>query len=993
MFELHTLLLVTCGYLAIIFIVAFAAENQWLPDKLLNHPLIYTLSLGGYIGTWAVYGVFGQALTGGYTFLAYYFGTSALFIFAPLILQPLLSLSRTYQLSSIADLFSFRYCSQWAGILVTLGTLIAILPIMALQINAIAESASFLHNFSPENADAASRALSILFCSIITLFTIRFGSRHINVNVRHEGLIVAIAFQALIILLIFLALGCIAIYTVFGTPVELESWLYANPERLELLNQSLVSNSPRTLVLIFFAAAVAFPHMYHLAIAENRNPKSLNYASWAFPLYLLLLSLPILPILWASVATDSHDSGYFFTLALGTITSTPSLSILAYICGMAAASASMMVIIISVASMCLNHLVLPFFPPHKKNNTYKWLRLVKSLLMIALVVISYLSYEIIKSLTAFNAFGFAAYTAAFQFLPGILAVFYWPKGNRIGLISGLIVGFTAWGVTILLPIISTNALGLDILIQTLFSLNESDHSFAAAITCLGINMLTFGGVSLFTKTNEEQRTAAKICTQDDLNRPMLQHLSLNSADQFIEKLSDIIGTDAADREVHNALTELNMTIAESRPFALRLLRRQLESNLSGLFGPTVARQIVTEYLPYQKSLDETTAKEDIQLIEHHLENYQSHFTGLAAELDNLRRYHRNTVEHLPLGVCTLNDEQEILMWNKSMEQLTGITTSSIVGSPVTSLNEPWPSFFTEFLVSDESQSHKQQLSIDGTTRWFSLHKTTLPEKPTNSENKTILLEEVTALIKLEQELLHNERLASIGRLAAGVAHEIGNPITGIACLAQNLKYDSDSPEINEAAKDILTQTERVTRIVQSLVNFSHAGTHSTQFQAEAVNLHLCADDAIHLLSLDQRIIVDNIHNNINKQHIVEADTQSLLQVFINLLKNSLDACNDNSDDADTNISIILESAEHDHTVELKITDNGPGIPKNLQEHIFDPFYTTKDPGEGTGLGLSLVYGIIEDHYGQIQVISPIDSNSDSGTSFIIHLPKALSAKK
>ena len=114
----------------------------------------------------------------------------------------------------------------------------------------------------------------------------------------------------------------------------------------------------------------------------------------------------------------------------------------------------------------------------------------------------------------------------------------------------------------------------------------------------------------------------------------MQQLSLDSANQFIDKLGEIIGFETAAREVHDALNVLNMKIDESRPFALRLLRRQLESNLSGLFGPTVANQIVSEQLPYRSKLNDV-AREDIQLIEHQLENYQTHFTGLARELDNL----------------------------------------------------------------------------------------------------------------------------------------------------------------------------------------------------------------------------------------------------------------------------------------------------------------------------------------------------------------------
>src|SRR5690606_1721542 len=131
-------------------------------------------------------------------------------------------------------------------------------------------------------------------------------------------------------------------------------------------------------------------------------------------------------------------------------------------------------------------------------------------------------------------------------------------------------------------------------------------------------------------------------------------------------------------------------------------------------------------------------------------------------------------------------------------------------------------------------------------------------------------------------------LASIGRLAAGVAHEIGNPVTGIACLAQNLKYDSDKPEVAITAKDIITQTQRITRIVQSLVNFSHTGSHRQDFIPVQVNLFACADDAIHLLSLDKQSPAHVIDNRIAPELDVAGDPQLLLQVFLNLLKNALD---------------------------------------------------------------------------------------------------------
>ena len=973
MTELYPLLLASSLFMGLVFLIAFAAEKLWIPQKILHHPLVYTLSLGGYIGAWSVFGVFELASANGYTFLAYYVGTSILFLFSPLLLQPLLNLSRTHQLSSLADLFSFRYCSQSAGMLVAAGTLIAVMPLMALQINAVAESSTFLQNLNAPREDI-SRAMAILFCTVIAFFTVRFGSRHINTSMKHEGLIAAIAFQSLVKLLLLLFLGFIALFYIFGSPAELESWLAGNPDKLAAMNASS-SNNQRTLMLIFAAATLAFPHMYHLAFTENRDPKSLRYASWAFPLYLLLLSLPVLPILWASIVTDSHDRPYFYLLQLGEVTATPFFTILAYLCGLAAASASMMVITIAVASICLNHLILPFHPLHTHKNTYVWLRRIKSLLMCGLLLLAYFSYELISQTGSADQFDFAAYTAAFQFLPGILAVVFWPKGNDKGVIAGLSAGFSCWGILIALPIISPE-----------FRLPFWEYqAMESAITSLGINMFVFGLVSLLTTTGEEQKSVARNCAQDDLGRPVYRQLSLHSVPQFISRLAEVIGEETARREVTLALTRLNMSGDENRPFALRLLRRQLESNLSGLLGPTVARQLVSEQLPYCET-DSGTEKDDIQLIEHQLESYHSHFTGLAAELDNLRRYHRNTVERLPLGVCTLNDNREILMWNHSMQKLTGIAEKEVIGSSIQAIPQPWHSLFLEFLQGNGEQQQQQILFEQG-IRWFSLHKTHEAGGGSTSGNQTLLMEEVTETVMLEKELLHNERLASLGRLAAGVAHEIGNPVTGIACLAQNLKYDSDKPEIAEAARDILTQTERISRIVQSLVNFSHAGNHSRQL-AEPANLYQCADDAIHLLSLEKSSLARNIANRIDPDHNVRGDSQGVLQVFINLLKNAMDACKPVTD---REAVITLTSIDHGQTIEIRITDNGPGIPEGMQEKVFDPFFTTKEPGQGTGLGLSLVYSIIEEHSGLIHVVSPPDRNLAYGTCFIIQLPKHATA--
>lgn len=971
------ILLTACIIVFLIFLfgIAYLAENSLIPKKLIHSPLVYTLSLGSYAGAWGLSGAFDFAQNGGYIYLAFYFGTSAFFLFSPLFLQPLFQLTNTHKLSSLADLFSFRYSSQLAGIIVTIGIFLGVLPLMAIQVEIIVETAKLI-NSNSSKSDFNPALIEVLCYLGIIIFTISFGTFKQSSKGYNQGLVFSLAVLSALKLLIFLIAGFIATYWVFNGPSNIENWLYHQPEKLLHLNESLSSNNARTLILIFFAAVISMPHLFHLIFNENPNNQSVRISSWAFPLYLLLLSLPVFPILWATEYLGFTLPARFSATSLGFLIQMPVLSYGVFFAVLSAMIASISVITLSISSMLMNHLILPF---RTRNETHLFQNIdtIKRILIVLISALTFSLYTLNDNISTLNGFGYASYTAVFQFLPGILAVLYWPTGNRQGLLSGLLVGFTFWSLSILAPIITIDTFGLQPMLERMLNLGGESYWFLAAATSLGANMLTFGLVSIFSKTDEEQKYIAQICSQDDLGKPLRQELKVKTLEDFFTGLEREIGQSTARKIISNSLDTLNMLGDETRPFALRLLRRQIESNLSGLYGPTVARQIVTKALPYLPQ--NSKAKDDIQLIEHRLEKTQSNLTGLAAELDKLRLYHRNTIENLPIGICSFDQGQEILMWNSALEQLTHIPRAKSIGAKIDTLVEPWKSLFIHFIESDQSHLHKAPLQIEDQQRWYTLHKTMLHNDEQKNFNQSLLIEDVTPTALLEQELLHNERLASIGRLAAGVAHEIGNPITGIACLAQNLKYDSDSPAVNETAKEILQQTERVTRIVQSLVNFSHSGSHGKQQQFEIFDIYLCIDDAIHLLSLNDNKAKD-IVNNVTEKTFVYGDTQSLLQVFINLIKNSLQA-------VDQDFSITIDSIVNSHSVEISITDNGSGIEKSIQQTIFDPFFTTKDPGVGTGLGLALVYSIIEEHHGNIQIESPATQHHDHGCRFTIRLPK------
>jgi len=220
-----------------------------------------------------------------------------------------------------------------------------------------------------------------------------------------------------------------------------------------------------------------------------------------------------------------------------------------------------------------------------------------------------------------------------------------------------------------------------------------------------------------------------------------------------------------------------------------------------------------------------------------------------------------------------------------------------------------------------------------------------------------------------------QRLASIGQLATGVAHEIGNPVTGIACLAQDLRADlAHAPAASEGLNRILTQTDRISRIVGSLSNYSHAGAPD-EHPAENLNLHQVVHEAINLVSLSHAGKQMQYDNRCDPELMVNGYAQKLVQVFVNLLTNATDA-------SEPGQAITIETEIRAGNVRISVRDQGKGIAEEHLPRIFEPFFTTKMVGEGTGLGLSLTYNIVHEHGGTISV----SNQAGGGCCFEILLP-------
>jgi signal transduction histidine kinase/Na+/proline symporter len=984
-FSLAQILLFIVAYLTGLFAVAHLADRGIIPERVSNHPATYVLSLGVFAGAMASNGVMELAYRYGYSFMLYYGGVVFMFVMAALLLVPLLRLCRVYQLSSLADLLAFRFRSPWVGAAITAAMCLTLLPLLALQIQAVADSIQIMAGGADNlfSRDNRQDGLALLFCIIITVFSILFGTRHISSQQRNTGLVTAIAFESLVKLAAMMVLLVAAVYGVFGGLGNLETWLGQHPEVGGTLQESMRDNTARALLLIFFAGAVCMPHIFHMAFAENTESRDLSSASWGLPLYLMLLSLPVLPVTWAGIKLGHSLPIDYTGLALGLTSGSTVVSAAAFVAGLSAASATIIITTLALANMCLNHLILPtrLLQIDREQNIYSQLKWLRRALIGILILAGYGFFKALSGSQTLTQLALVAFSGTLQFLPGVVATLYWPGANRKGLLTGLAGGLSLWFLAMLLPLAGDYPIAAATgLAEQL--LGTGDHRWANAIMyslCLNAGLLFL--VSLLTTHSEEERIAAEICSMDDKARPVRQTLALRSAADFAAALAAALGENTAQVEVARALSELQFSPEESRPYALRRLRARIEANLSGLLGPAVAHGIIESCIPFQTGLQ--GASEDIHLIERKLDRAQSSFTGLAADLNNLRRHYRETLDKLPIGVCSVGTDDEILIWNRSMQQITGIAPQQVLGSLLGSLPPPWGTVLGDFNRGDNHTVLKSEVTTDPDRPcWISLHKTeTVTDDAEARADTIILVEDITDFELLEEELLHNERLASIGRLAAGVAHEIGNPVTGIACLAQNLAYETDPQEIQHSARDILKQTDRISRIVESLVNFSHAGSSSGEVSLAPSNLADCVDEAVHLLTLDRQARPVEFANLCDREIVVLADSQRLLQVFVNLLGNARDACEEYG-------QVRILAASDGDRITIAVEDNGCGIPPGQLGHVFEPFYTTKDPGAGTGLGLALVFSIMDDMGGSVSIASPLQNGPNPGTRVTLQLPAA-----
>jgi signal transduction histidine kinase len=344
------------------------------------------------------------------------------------------------------------------------------------------------------------------------------------------------------------------------------------------------------------------------------------------------------------------------------------------------------------------------------------------------------------------------------------------------------------------------------------------------------------------------------------------------------------------------------------------------------------------------------------------------------ELNLLKEFNENIIENLNLGIVVLSKLNIIRTWNVFMELKYKISRDRAINKKAYTVfgSDLWKQIYAK--KKGFSSITNIRIVTPEEELIFDIYISPLKDNMGEVIGTILVFEDVTEKIHIQNQLITTEKMASLGFLSAGIAHEINTPLTGISSYCQFIldnPSDLDNPELIQKIQE---QVQRANKIVGTLLDFSR---QKGDLPVE-VDLNEVINESISLIEHKLKKKDIKLEKNYQFKFKLHGFSNRLQQLFINLFINAIDAINHSHG------KIAIRGNETSDKLEIQIKDNGKGIDSRSAKKIFDPFFTTKEPGQGTGLGLSIAYNIVKDHFGDITV----ESNPNQGTLFNISLPKS-----
>jgi signal transduction histidine kinase len=451
------------GYLLALFGVAAWADRRSAQGRsVIANAWVYAASMGVYCTAWTYYGSVGRAAGGGVWFLPIYLGPTLAMVLAWPVLRKMVRISRAYRITSIADFIASRYGkSRLLAGGVTLIALVGVVPYVALQLKAVSSSFAVLTGHPDSELPIA-----LITALVLAGFTIAFGTRHLDNTERHEGLVAAIATESVVKLLAFVAVGAFVTWGLFDGLGDVFGQAMAVPDIARVLRPDAATPFAYeqwfALMVLAMFSVILLPRQWQVMVVENVDEAHVRRAAWAFPAYLLLINLFVLPIAFGGLlyfgvgGADAETFVLSLPLRAGGTWGQP-LALLAFIGGLSAATGMVIVEAIAVSTMVCNDLVLPgllHLPGLQTRDLTATLLLVRRAVIVVLLLLGWLYFRIAGEAYALVSIGLISFAAVAQFAPALLGGLYWKGGTRNAALAGLSAGALLWLWTLLLPSIA-----------------------------------------------------------------------------------------------------------------------------------------------------------------------------------------------------------------------------------------------------------------------------------------------------------------------------------------------------------------------------------------------------------------------------------------------------------------------------------------------------------------------------------------------------------
>ncbi|HSU44263.1 MAG TPA: NahK/ErcS family hybrid sensor histidine kinase/response regulator [Casimicrobiaceae bacterium] len=986
-----TLFTISTAYVALLFAIAYYGDRRArLVGAPLRKPWIYSLALAVYCTSWTFYGAVGHAATSGWDFLPIYLGPILVFAFCAPLLRRVVRISKRHNITSIADFVGARYGRhQPIAMLITAVAVIGVLPYIALQLKAVEFGFAVLSvSVSPPGGGRFDNAL--LVAAMLAAFAILFGTREVLSTENHHGMVLAVAFESVIKLIAFVAVGLYAAYVLNDGFIHAYSRAMLLPQVRDTMTDAGWQAGFVAQTLLAGVAIFCLPRQFQVVVVENTSVRDLDTARWLFPLYLGIICVLVMPIAQVGLVklAGTGTPGDTFMVSLPLAEGQQMLALGAYIGGFSAATSMVIVETIAISTMICNELVMPVLLRFGRirhvpgQDVARVIRLIRRVAIVATVALAYVYYRLFTGPGTLTQIGLLSFAAVAQFAPSIIGGVYWKAGRYPGVIAGLAAGTAVWGYTLLLPeLLSTQGaaafaaqgpFGLSWLSpHGLFGIGSLDPIAHGTLWSLGLNTLAYVGVSLMSKTSLHDRLHAARFLGEAAQAPQVRALEPPTA-ATVADLRELLECFVGPSHARNLIESYSPGSGKARVSpherADPRLVRIVEHGLAGALGASSARLVMASMLRGR----DMQLEEVVRLLDE--TSHEIHFN---------RELLRASLEHLAQGVSVVDAELRVVAWNhRYIEMFDYPPGLVVVGRPIEDLMrynaargllsnanvEHAVRRRLDFMRAGSAYTHERALPngtvleirgnpMPGGGFVSTYSDVTLRKRSQRAlEEANELLEarvsartrELTALNKALAEAKSDADRANFSktRFLAAASHDLTQPITAARLFVTSLDSASlpgQAAALIRSAESALTTAEA---LLAGLLDISRLDAGAEEVRLEHLEIRALLEPLVgefRLLAREKGLQLRYAASSA----IVHTDGRLLRRILQNFLSNAVRYTRYGT--------VLIGSRRCASSLRIEVWDSGPGIPASRQREIFEEFRRIESPdGEGhRGLGLGL----------------------------------------